>query len=52
MRLPWLVVLLPLALGGCLSFSSSNPPPPKSTTVVVPPGSTAVCSDGSAPPCQ
>jgi hypothetical protein len=40
MRLALLVLLLPLALGGCLSFSSSDPPPPASTTVVVPPGST------------
>ncbi len=30
------VVLLPLALGGCFSFSSSNPSPPNHTTVVVP----------------
>jgi hypothetical protein len=41
MRFGLLVLLLPLALGGCLSFSSSNPPPPASnTTVVTPPGST------------
>jgi hypothetical protein len=40
MRLTWIVLLLPLALGGCLSFSSSNPPPPAThTTVVAPPGS-------------
>jgi len=40
MRLALLVLLLPLALGGCLSFSSSSPPPPASnTTVVTPPGS-------------
>ena len=39
MRLALLVLFLPLALGGCLSFSSSDPPPPASTTVVVPPGS-------------
>ena len=36
-----LAVVLPLSLGGCLSFSSS--PPPK-TTVVVPPGSTVTCN--------
>jgi len=48
MQVSWLVVLLPLALGGCLSFSSSNPPPPSNTTVVVPP---ATCTNGSAPPC-
>jgi len=41
MRLALVVLLLPLALGGCLSFSSSDPPPPAhNTTVVVPPGST------------
>jgi hypothetical protein len=40
MRLTWIVLLLPLALAGCLSFSSSNPPPPAThTTVVAPPGS-------------
>jgi uncharacterized protein YceK len=44
-----LVCLIPLGLGGCLSFSSTTPP--KNTTIVVPPGSTAVCSDGQAPPC-
>ncbi|MDA8251927.1 MAG: hypothetical protein M0Z28_22565 [Rhodospirillales bacterium] len=52
MRLSWFMVLLPLALGGCLSFSSSNPPPPASNTVVIPPGTTVVCSDGTAPPCH
>jgi len=41
MRLALLVLLLPLILAGCLSFSSSDPPPPAhDTTVVVPPGST------------
>lgn len=41
MRLALIVLLLPLALGGCLSFSSSDPPPPAhNTTIVVPPGST------------
>ena len=39
MRLALLVLLLPLALGGCLSFSSSDPSPPAQNTVVVPPGS-------------
>jgi hypothetical protein len=42
MRLALIVLLLPLALGGCLSFSSSNPPPPARDTVVVPPGSAVV----------
>jgi hypothetical protein len=38
MRLALLVLLLPLALAGCLSFSSSNPPPPaRDTTIVTPP---------------
>jgi hypothetical protein len=46
------ILLLPLAFGGCLSFSSSDPPPPRSnTTVVVPPGTTAVCPNGAQPPC-
>jgi len=41
MRLVLFVLLLPLALAGCISFSSSDPPPPAhNTTVVVPPGST------------
>lgn len=49
----FILLLLPLSLGGCLSFSSSNPPPPnQNTTIVVPPGSTVVCSNGSPPPCQ
>ncbi|MGH7043757.1 MAG: hypothetical protein ACREFY_16745 [Acetobacteraceae bacterium] len=49
MRLSWLAILLPLALGGCFV---TNPPPPAHTTVVVPQGSTAVCANGSAPPCE
>ncbi|HEY8288263.1 MAG TPA: hypothetical protein VIG49_03270 [Acetobacteraceae bacterium] len=40
MRLALVLLLLPLALSGCLSFSSSNPPPPAHNTVVVPPNST------------
>ena len=40
-----LVALVPLALGGCLSFHE-NPPPPKNTTIVVPPGSTVTCGPG------
>ncbi|CAB3773471.1 hypothetical protein LMG29542_07252 [Paraburkholderia humisilvae] len=31
-----IALLLPLVLGGCLSFSSSDPRPPDHTTVVVP----------------
>lgn len=46
------LVLLPLSLGlgGCIS--SSNPNPPANTTIIVPSGSTAVCADGTAPPCR
>ncbi|HYZ25146.1 MAG TPA: hypothetical protein VE690_23655 [Rhodopila sp.] len=44
-----LVCLIPLGLGGCLSFSSN--PPPKNTTVVVPPGSPPTCSNGQPAPC-
>ena len=50
MRLSWLVILLPLALGGC--FFTNPPPPAAHTTIVVPQGSTVTCSDGSAPPCH
>ena len=35
MRLSF-VLLLPLLLAGCLSFSSSSPNPPPQTTVVAP----------------
>jgi hypothetical protein len=52
MKLSWIIVLLALGLGGCLSFSSSDPNPPNKTTVVVPPGSTVTCSNGTAPPCN
>jgi hypothetical protein len=46
MQRSWILsLLMPLALSGCLSFSSSNPPPPNKTTVVVPEqGSTTVCT--------
>lgn len=46
-RLSLLVLALPLALGGCLSFSSS----PARETLVVPPGTTLVCPNGTQPPC-
>lgn len=49
MRTLMLVLLLPFALSACIS--SSDPPPP-STTIVVPAGTTAVCSDGTQPPCR
>jgi hypothetical protein len=52
MRIAMVSLLVPLALGGCLSFSSSNPPPPANNTVIVPQGSTAVCSNGGTPPCR
>jgi hypothetical protein len=44
-----LAALIPLSLGGCLSFHE-NPPPARST-VVVPPGSTVTCSNGMPGPC-
>ncbi|GJG98030.1 hypothetical protein [Cupriavidus pauculus] len=41
------LLLLPMVLAGCVSFSSSDPNPPQRTTVVTPPpGSTTVCSPG------
>jgi hypothetical protein len=37
------VLLLPLVLCACVSFSSSSPPPPaNNTTIIVPPGSTVI----------
>ena len=37
MRLALITVLLPLALAGCLSFSSSSPSPPaRDTTIITP----------------
>jgi hypothetical protein len=39
-----------IVLAGCIS-SSSPAPPARNTTIIVPPGSTAVCSNGTAPPC-
>src|ERR1700722_6247670 len=50
MRITAFVLLLPLALAGCLSFTSS-PSPPRQTIVVPPAGSTVVCSNGLQPPC-
>ncbi len=44
-----LVILVPLSLGGCLSYTES--PTPKTTTVVVPPGSAVVCANGQPGPC-
>jgi hypothetical protein len=50
MRKVLLTALIPLFLGGCLSFHE-NPPPPKNTTIVVPPGSTMTCTNGMPAPC-
>jgi hypothetical protein len=47
-----LVLLVPLLVAGCFSFSSSSPTPPASNTVVLPPGASVVCSDGTRPPCR
>jgi len=49
MRITTFVLLLPLALAGCLSFNTS--PPPRQTIVVPPAGSAVVCSNGMQPPC-
>jgi hypothetical protein len=49
MKITAFALLLPLALAGCLSFSSSAPPP-RQTIVVPPAGSTVVCSNGLQPP--
>ncbi|RZT39437.1 hypothetical protein [Cupriavidus agavae] len=42
------LLLVPVLLAGCVSFSSSDPNPPQRTTVVTPPAgsSTTVCSPG------
>ena len=58
MRFMPIVALLPLMLGGCLSYSEQ--PAPR-TTVVLPPGTSTtsvvpapveiVCSNGLRPPC-
>ena len=50
-----LLLVCPMALAGCMSFTSnSTPHQPESTTVVVPPGSTTtvVCANGAPPPCN
>ena len=46
-----LALLVPLALGGCFSYSDSTPQPTH-TTVVVPQGSVVTCANGAAPPCD
>jgi hypothetical protein len=50
MRITTLLLLLPLALAGCLSFNSA-PTPPRQTIVVPPAGAAVVCSNGMQPPC-
>jgi hypothetical protein len=37
MRLALIALLIPLALAGCLSFSSSSPSPPAGNTTIVTP---------------
>ncbi len=52
MRHAALALLVSIGLAAC-TYSSSNPPPPaQGTTIVLPPGSTVVCQNGQAPPCQ
>ncbi len=51
MRLSLLLLLASFGLAGCTYSSSSPPPPAQGTTIVLPPGSTAVCANGTAPPC-
>jgi hypothetical protein len=41
MRVALAVLLMPLLLTGCLSFSSSDPPPPAQHTTIVTPSGTA-----------
>ena len=50
-RLTLTVFLLPLALAGCLSFSSSDPNPPARETVVVPQSSTVPPGTVCVAPC-
>jgi hypothetical protein len=52
MRNTLLALAAPLLLSACISLSSSPSQPAPNTTVVVPPGSTAVCADGTVPPCR
>jgi hypothetical protein len=49
MRRSLFALLVPIALGGCLSISSN--PPARNTTVVVPSQPATVCANGTAPPC-
>ena len=50
------VVLIPLLLAGCLSFSDTSPPQtnvivPAQGTTVLAPGTMVVCTNGLRPPC-
>jgi hypothetical protein len=45
-----LALVVPLALGGCFSYSDTSTPP-QHTTIVVPQGSTVTCTNGAIPPC-
>jgi hypothetical protein len=54
-----LLLVSPIALGGCMSFTTDTTHPPQNTTVVVPPTSTTtsttttvVCSNGAPAPCE
>jgi hypothetical protein len=64
MKSAMLVLILPLLLTGCLSYSDSTPrkttvlvAPASGTTVLLPgttvlaPGTTVVCTNGLTPPC-
>ena len=46
-----IALLVPLSLGGCLSYTDATPPQPTHTTVVVPQGSVVTCPNGAVPPC-
>lgn len=51
LRFGILMLLAPVALGGCIALSDTTPS--RQTTVVVPSGiaPTVICSNGTAPPC-
>lgn len=38
-------------LAGCSSSFGGGSEPSQPTTIIIPPGSSAVCQNGSAPPC-
>jgi uncharacterized protein YceK len=52
-----LAIIIPLLLGGCLSFSDTTPAKttvvvaPSGATTVLAPGTTVVCTNGRSPPC-